>query len=153
MVPASDSPGIRIPPPVVMLLGFLAGMALDALLGLPGFDGWRGLALLLILLGLALGLWGGSTFVRHHTCILPHHRATTVVTSGPYRFSRNPMYVGFTLVYLGVAVALGRIGPILTVLPALFALYVVVIRREERYLAAKFGSEYEEYRRAVRRWL
>lgn len=149
----ADSPGIVVPPPIIFLLGFLVGMGLDALLGLPRFvtPGYTGPAL--ILLGAAVGFWGALTFLRHGTGILPHHRATLIVSNGPYRFSRNPMYLGLAVVFLGVATMLGRIGPLLTLLPTLAALQYLVVAREERYLAAKFQAEYDAYRGRVRRWL
>lgn len=153
MAPPSDSPGIRIPPPIIFLLGFLAGMALDTVLGLaryeaPGFAGPS-----LMVLGAAVGFWGAATFHRHRTGILPHHRATLVVTSGPYRFSRNPMYIGLSFVHIGTATMLGRLGPLLLLLPTLAALQYLVVAREERYLETKFGEEYRHYRARVRRWL
>lgn len=149
----TDAPGIVVPPPVVFLLGFLAGMGLDAVLelqrfALPGFVGPT-----LIVLGAALGLWGAATFRRHRTGILPHQAAVTVVTTGPYRLTRNPMYLGLATVYVGTAILLGRVGPLLLMLPTIAALHRLVIAREERYLAIKFGDEYRRYRQRVRRWL
>ncbi len=153
MPPPTDAPGIVVPPPIVFLLGFLAGMGLDAVLDLqrftlPGFVGPT-----LMLAGAATGLWGAATFRRHRTGILPHQAAVTVVTTGPYRFTRNPMYLGLATVHVGTAMLLGRTGPLIALLPTIAALQYLVIAREERYLAAKFGESYRRYRQRVRRWL
>jgi protein-S-isoprenylcysteine O-methyltransferase Ste14 len=153
MARSPDSPGIRVPPPILFLAGFLTGMAIDALLALPRFTPPPLLGPALIVLGAAIGSWAVATFLRHRTGILPHHPASAVVTAGPYRFSRNPMYVALAIAYLGAATRLGRIGPICTLLPALGVLSLTVIAREERYLATKFAGAYDAYRRRVRRWL
>jgi protein-S-isoprenylcysteine O-methyltransferase Ste14 len=84
---------------------------------------------------------------------VPGNRATTIIVrTGPYRFSRNPIYLAFTLFQIGVAAWFNSLGLLLALVPAL-ALMVVVIRREERYLEARFPSEYLLYKRTVRRWL
>jgi protein-S-isoprenylcysteine O-methyltransferase Ste14 len=75
------------------------------------------------------------------------------VRRGPYRFSRNPVYLAFTLVQIGLAAWVNSLGLLLTLLPALALMTVVVIPREERYLEARFPTEYPPYKRAVRRWL
>jgi len=77
---------------------------------------------------------------------------TTIVRTGPFRFSRNPIYLAFTLIQLGLAAWINSLWLLLTLLPAL-ALMEVVIRREERYLEARFPSEYLPYKRTVRRWV
>lgn len=78
--------------------------------------------------------------------------ATAVVRTGPFRFTRNPIYLAFTLFQIGIAASLNSLGLLLTLVPAL-AIMAVVIRREERYLEARFAKEYLPYKRAVRRWL
>jgi protein-S-isoprenylcysteine O-methyltransferase Ste14 len=75
------------------------------------------------------------------------------VRSGPFRFSRNPIYLAFTLLQLGLAAWVNSLGLLLTLLPALALMMRVVIPREERYLEARFPTEYLAYKRAVRRWL
>lgn len=119
------------------------------------------LPLALALLG---GLIGGALwlaldgramlrFRRAGTSIAPTKPTTALVTSGPYRLTRNPMYVGMACLYAGLALALGVIWA-LAVLPlVLLAVDRLVIVREERYLEGKFGEEYREYMRRARRWL
>jgi len=90
--------------------------------------------------------------LRARTNIDPYKPSTALVTGGPYRFTRNPIYVAMTLLYVGAALSF-RIIPALILLPvALLLLQFGVIRREERYLEAKFGDRYREYRSSVRRW-
>ena len=90
--------------------------------------------------------------LRARTNIDPYKPATALVTGGPYRFTRNPIYVAMTLLYVGAALSF-RIIPALILLPiALLLLQFGVIRREERYLEAKFGDRYRQYRSRVRRW-
>ena len=79
-------------------------------------------------------------------------RTAPVVTDGPFRFTRNPLYVAATGVYLGVALWVDGLVPLLLAVPMMAILHWGVVRREERYLAAKFGEPYREYRSRVRRW-
>lgn len=151
-------PGVRFPPPALFVAGLLAGWALHRhvrALALPGLApaAARGVGLGLVLAGLALAGWGVVTFRRARTAIIPHYPASRVVDGGPYRFTRNPMYTGFTVVYLGVAALLGSAWPLLLLPLVLVALVRLVIAREERYLRAAFGADYEGYCARVRRWL
>ena len=156
--PLGSGPGVRYPPPVLFGLGLAAGWLLDHAFALPIVGpatrpatepvGW-----LLVVLGTALSGWGLATFRNAGTAIRPDRPASVLVTHGPFRLSRNPMYVGLCLGYLGVTVLVDSAWPLLS-LPALIAiLQLTVIRLEERYLAATFGLAYDEYRRRVRRWL
>jgi protein-S-isoprenylcysteine O-methyltransferase Ste14 len=103
--------------------------------------------------GQAIGAAGVATFRGQGTSMIPGRRASTLATTGPYVYSRNPMYLGLTASYLGGSLLLGTWwAPI--ALPAIVA-YVDrnVIRREEAYLRRRFGAEYEEYSRHTRRWI
>ena len=87
------------------------------------------------------------------TNVDPYRPATAIVTGGPYRFTRNPIYVGFTLMYVGIFALANALLPIL-LLPAVQQLMRRgVIEREERYLERKFGDEYLQYKERVRRWI
>jgi protein-S-isoprenylcysteine O-methyltransferase Ste14 len=150
-------PGVRFPPPLLFVSGFLAGWLIHRALPLAIAGGRRpvtsAIGWLLIAAGLTIIAAGLLTFVRHRTAILPHHAASRLVTTGPYRFTRNPMYVGITSLYLGLALLTAMAWPLLLLPAVLFALWRFVISREERYLASEFGSDYEEYRRKVGRWV
>lgn len=78
---------------------------------------------------------------------------TTIVRSGPFRFSRNPIYLAFTLLQAGIAAWMNSLAALLTLVPALTLMMFVVVPREERYLETHFPGEYLPYKRAVRRWL
>jgi protein-S-isoprenylcysteine O-methyltransferase Ste14 len=104
-------------------------------------------------LGVALAAWGMATFRRAKTAIHPHHSASRLVTHGPYRFTRNPMYTGLTLAYLGGSALLDSAWPIVVLPIVLVVLFKTVISREEMYLSDAFGAEYTEYVASVRRWL
>ncbi len=92
-------------------------------------------------------------FRRAGTPPEPHKPTTAIVTSGPYRFTRNPIYVSFTLVQLGIALWTGSGWILALLVPVIVLMHYGVIAREERYLERKFGDEYNEYRRHVRRWV
>jgi protein-S-isoprenylcysteine O-methyltransferase Ste14 len=106
-----------------------------------------------ILIGLSLAVWGLVTFFRARTAVMPDRGARRLVVEGPYRISRNPMYVGLSALYLGLGMLFNVAWPIVLFPLALLALDRLVIRREERYLLDAFGAEYAAYCRRVRRWL
>jgi protein-S-isoprenylcysteine O-methyltransferase Ste14 len=152
-------PGVYFPPPFLFVAGYLAAWLLDrvARFRFVGGDasrvpvvaaGWAVLAL-----GLAVMLWGFGTFLGKRTAIIPNKAASRLVIAGPYRYSRNPMYTGMTIAYTGVALLTNRAWALVLLPLVLGALYLLVIRREERYLGGAFGDEYATYRRTVRRWL
>ena len=151
-------PAVPFPPPLLFVAGFVAGWLLERRWPLgagPGTDraAWEVKGATNAAAGLAVMAWGLLTFARHRTAIIPNRPASRLVTGGPYRFTRNPMYVGFVCLYVGGALLTGLWWP-LVLLPAVLALLVaLVVRREERYLAEAFGAEYAAYRARVRRWL
>lgn len=108
---------------------------------------------LLSLVAVALFIYAVRTFRAAGTPIPGNQPTTTIVRAGPYRFSRNPIYLGFSLFQLGLALWLNSLSLLLTLIPAIALMSSVVIPREERYLAARFPSEYVSYKAAVRRWL
>lgn len=122
-------------------------------LRLPGTAVVTVLGGVLLVAGTALTAAGVAAVVRHRTALLPHHAVSTLVTSGAFRLSRNPMYTGFALAYLGGGLLLGSWWPLLTLPAVLVAVRRLVIDREERYLGSRFGDEYARYRQEVRRWL
>lgn len=155
--PRAEGPGVRFPPPLLHVLGFGIAVLLHRVRPWPlvGYAavvrlsvGWA-----LVALGLATILWGMATFVKGGTAIIPNQPASRLVSTGPYRFTRNPMYLGFSVSYLGGTLLVNSVWPLLVLPVVLGLLYVLVIAREERYLAATFGPEYGEYQSRVRRWL
>ena len=96
---------------------------------------------------------GVQRFRREHTTVLPFGGTSQLVTSGVYRFTRNPMYVGMSFAYAGLALSLNTVWCLLFLPVALVSVYVLAIRPEERYLSRKFGEQYHRYSKKVRRWI
>jgi protein-S-isoprenylcysteine O-methyltransferase Ste14 len=155
---AGRGPGVRFPPPILFVAGFAAAWYLDTRLEFV-IDGTgpgpvqTAIGLLMLAGGLLMMAWGMKTFVYHRTPIVPISRARALVRSGPYRFSRNPMYVGLTSAYLGGALVTNMAWPLVLLPFVLVALVSFVIRKEEAYLQSEFGADYDLYCRQVRRWL
>lgn len=154
-VAPDDTAGVIAPPPVLfagtLAAALLLGRRRPARLLPPRVA--RPLGVGLLAGGFALGGWAARTMLEAGTPLDPAEPVTAIVTAGPYQYSRNPIYVGMTLVYLGAAALANSRWPVIA-LPAL--LQVVqrgVIAREERYLEQRFGDEYRHYQASVRRWL
>lgn len=156
-----DTPGVLLPPPLIYF-GFLAAgwglgllahqFSLNMGLGLA-VEARRGLALALILGGLLLDGAAAGHFRRLGTPPEPWKPTTVLATGGLYKFSRNPIYLGFAITYLGLAIAMDSPIALALLIPCLIVVDRFVIAREERYLAGKFGAEYQAYKGKVRRWL
>jgi protein-S-isoprenylcysteine O-methyltransferase Ste14 len=152
-----DSPGVRFPPPLVYLGALLLGLGAERFVALRFFGvDWQLLAAtgaFLFVVGAAITLAATGLFRRLGTKVRPSQPTTLIATTGPYRWTRNPMYLAMTLMYAGLAI--GFDGPIaLALFPLiLMAIQTQVIAPEERYLEAKFGDDYRRYKAKVRRWL
>jgi protein-S-isoprenylcysteine O-methyltransferase Ste14 len=152
-----NSAGVRFPPPFIYLGTLLLGLAAERFVPLRSFglDRWAlvSTGALLFVTGAATMLAAARLFRRLGTNIPPSQPTTRIATTGVYRCTRNPMYLGMALVYAGLAI--GFDGPIaLALLPlVLIVIQTQVIAREERYLEAKFGDDYRRYKAEVRRWL
>ena len=152
-----DSPGVNLIPPVVFLACLLAGGLLE--LCLPTrMVMFSGLASLF--LGLALGAAGfvfmavaHERFKRIGTNVPPNRPATTLVVQGAYRFSRNPMYLGGSAIFIGIALAANSLWLLAAYLPLGLYLTLYVIPREEAYMTRAYGDDYRAYCRRVRRWI
>lgn len=148
-------PATRLPPPLIYALVLLLAWRLDRLWPWPLRIGkaaepiaWSLIALALV--GFAWALW---SIWRQRTTVNPYKGASSLVTSGPFAFSRNPIYLCDWLVYAGVTLLLRSIWPLLFV-PLVWALMrYAVIAHEENHLRAKFGATYSVYCERVRRWL
>jgi protein-S-isoprenylcysteine O-methyltransferase Ste14 len=111
------------------------------------------IGVVLVVAAIALFISAVRTFRNAGTPVPGDLPTTAIVRAGPYRFSRNPIYLAFTLFQVGIAAWVNSFAVLLMVLPALALMVLVVIPREERYLEARFPSEYLAYKREVRRWL
>ena len=111
------------------------------------------LGIALLVLGLAIAIPARRALRAAGTNVDPMRPASAVVTSGPYRFSRNPLYVALTLLYTGLSLIFDTWWGIVLLLPVLWVMHQGVVRREERYLERKFGGAYRQYRSRVRRYV
>ena len=156
---ASDHSGVFIPPPLVYVVPLAVGILLQRFypIAILPRNVPRNLALVagvtLIVLGIALAILAFAEFRRARTSPIPIRPTTAIVETGPYRFTRNPMYVSLALAYLGVTLWVDSLWPLLFLPIVLFTMQRAVIAREERYLEAKFGGEYRGYKTRVRRWI
>ena len=153
-----EHPGVVFPPPLLFVIGFGIGLLIDR--QYPMFMnlnsgviysvaiGWG-----VIGVGLGIMLWGVITFFRFRTAIFPNRPASDLVIAGPYRFTRNPMYVGLTLAYTGGSLVCLTFWPFVFLPLVLWSLTRWVILPEERYLSSEFGSSYVTYTQQVRRWI
>jgi protein-S-isoprenylcysteine O-methyltransferase Ste14 len=153
--PEEDRPGVRVAPPLLFVLPILASLALEWFVPISFVHGalrWITGALIVIV-GTALNVGGFITQKRAGTDPIPFNPSTRIVAHGLYRFTRNPMYIGFALWTLGLAVLTDSAWTLFTVPLGLVLIDRIVITREERHLARKFGEEYLNYKRRVRRWI
>jgi len=148
-------PSTLVPPPLVYAsalglawwlegrwsLGFVPGEA-------GRLAGWG-----LIVLGLAGFVWALVAIWGHRTTVNPYKAASSLVTRGPFAYSRNPIYVSDWFVYLGATLLLGSAWPLLLAPPVWLVMRYGVIAHEEVHLRAKFGDAYRDYLTRVRRWL
>ncbi len=154
--PKTDNPGVRFPPPLIFFLTGLAGWFVGKVTGFLVFSLSPLLqvaALVLLGLGVVLFVWSTMPFLTHKTSLLPWTPDSKLLTAGPYRFSRNPMYAGMALLYLGLSLQLGSGLAMILILPVILVINQYVIKGEEAYLTRTFGHEYQEYQKRVRRWL
>jgi len=149
-----DHPGVVAHPPS-LYLGFLVlAWVLDRVVPLPvGIpESTRSLGVLLVPPSLALMIWGRQTMVRAGTNVRPSRPSTALVTGGPFRFSRNPLYVAVTALYLACAWMTRVEWALVLVIPLALIVHYGIVRREERYLEQKFGDDYRAYCTQTRRW-
>ena len=152
---AADNPGVIVRPPFLYIGAFVAVLLLRAVWPLPILDRplTRWLGVFSLLLGLALAVRGRRALTAAGTNVNPSRPATTIVSSGPYRFSRNPLYVALTLLFIGLTLAVDTWWGFVVLIPVLIVMHFGVVLREERYLTKKFGDSYRRYRANVRRYL
>jgi protein-S-isoprenylcysteine O-methyltransferase Ste14 len=156
MADTADNAHVIIRPPLAWGLAVVAGLALDWLVDLPFLpagvpSGWLGA--ILFVLALALFAWAIMTMTRAGSNVPTNRPSTTIVESGPYRFSRNPIYLGMFLALIGFAMAFDNPWLLMILVPFALVIRYGVVAREEVYLERKFGDVYRGYRSRVRRWL
>ena len=149
-----DNPGVIVFPPLLFAGTLIVGLLLQWVMPwyvLPHLLA-RSLGVLLVVLSILIASWARATMRKAGTNINPNKPSLAIATQGPFRFSRNPLYLSLLGLYLGITLLFNTLWPLLLAVPLLFVAHYGIIRREERYLEAKFGDSYRTYRARVRRW-
>jgi len=152
----ADTADVLIHPPIAWALAFLAGIALKWLVPLTFLpadfpSGWLGATV--FILALALGVWAVVTMTKGGSNVPTNRPSITIVQNGPYRFTRNPIYLGMFLGQIGLAILFDNLWLLITLVPFALVIHYGVVAREEGYLGRKFGDVYRNYCSRVRRWL
>jgi len=152
---STDNAGVKFPPPFIFLLSILIGLGLQrfwpmsvvpATLALP-------LGVASIVFALVLVILGFRELRRHKTTIRPDEPSSAIVKTGPYRFTRNPLYVSLSALQLGIGLWTNILWVVVMLIPVWIVMTTQVIAREEAYLERAFGEEYSSYKASVRRWI
>ncbi|PVE23756.1 isoprenylcysteine carboxylmethyltransferase family protein [Microvirga sp. KLBC 81] len=156
MADTADTAQVIIRPPLAWGLAVIVGFALNWLMPLSFLPvgqpaGWLGG--MVFVLALALAVWAIVTITKAGSNVPTNLPTTTIVESGPYRFTRNPIYLGMFLGLIGLAIAFDNLWLLMTLVPFAIVIRYGVVAREEAYLERKFGDVYRGYRSRVRRWL
>ncbi|MGE5521823.1 MAG: methyltransferase family protein [Candidatus Dadabacteria bacterium] len=149
-----SSSTLRIPPPLYYLMAILAMILLHlfAPLGRWLHYPWRLIGIVFILSGFSLSVGSAMYFRKLGTKTTPGTKPTLVVTTGPFRFTRNPMYLGLLTILVGISILLGTISPLI-VIPVIFLVFHTFVSREEKWMEEWFGDYYLSYKKKTRRWL
>lgn len=148
-------PGVRLHPPVIFAISILAGIGLHRAwpLAMPWEQHGRVLAVCILAIVAVLAFWSLYEFFRARTDVRPDRPDSALITTGPYRYTRNPLYIGLSLVQLSAASWLNNLWVLLLLPLSIVVITKYAIAREERYLEKLFGQEYLHYKARVRRWL
>lgn len=151
----NDTAGVVAPPPLIYLAGLIAGLLLHAVRPLPFLpQRWAKLiGSAIIALSFVPGGTAFAAMRRANTPPEPWEPTTAIVTGGPFRYTRNPIYLSFTLLFAGIATLINSLTVLVSLPVVLFIMQRGVIEREEAYLERKFGAEYTQYKARVRRWI
>lgn len=152
---SQDSPNVISCPPLVFAGALALGFLLNWLFPMRSFSSQRLQLLggLVSFAGTAIGLWGVWALHRAGTNVRPDRPVTALVTNGPFRYSRNPLYLAMTLVCSGIALYTGTVWLLATLVPAVAGVHWKIVRREEQFLERRFGDDYRAYKAQVHRWI
>jgi protein-S-isoprenylcysteine O-methyltransferase Ste14 len=152
--PPTDAAHVIVFPPLLFAAALALGLLVHLIIPVhplpPVLARIAGAALFVA--SAALATWGENILRRAGTNVHPNEPTLAIVTDGPFAYSRNPLYLATTGLYVGVTLLVNALWPLVLLVPVLLVLRWGVIAREEQYLAQKFGANYEEYRSRVRRW-
>lgn len=151
----NDNANVRIHPPVLMLIHLVTVFLLEWLVPLPlpvpslvYVIGW-----IVVFLGLVTAFGALRQMIQAHTSPDPHSPTTSVVTTGVFRFTRNPIYVGYLCVLISIPLIFGNYWGLVAAPVQVYLFNRLIITREESYLSGKFGQDYLDYKSKVRRWV
>lgn len=148
-------PGVRIHPPLIFGFSILCGIGLDRwyALPIPGIENGMLAGGILISFATVIALWALIGFYRAGTDVRPDEPDSALLTGGPYRYSRNPLYIVLILIQVTAALWLNMLWVLLLAPVSAIVIHYYAVAREERYLEQQFGQEYLDYKKRVRRWL
>lgn len=150
-----DHPGVRVPPPLIFVIFLAVGLAVDSAWfdGRAAATGWTVAGVAVAVAGVSLMVASARLFRKSGVNLEPWKPTSALVTAGPYRLSRNPIYLGMAVASAGVAIAASSLAGLAAVCVAVFVIQVYAVAREERYLARRFGADYAAYKARVRPWI
>ncbi len=151
----NDNPGVKLPPPISFLGLGLIGVGMEYVIPLSiGIDSWANyLGGGVIIVSILSIMFMFKLYKRYETEIEPWKTTSKIITTGPYKYSRNPVYIFFCGVPIGLGIAFNTYWALFAFIPALIIVYYTAVKKEEKYLETKFGQEYLDYKAKVRRWL
>lgn len=152
------APRVPVPPPLLFAMALLLGIVVHRILPVAAAppSALPFLRLVGIFLSISSGVLAAAAFVtldRHHTTFRTDRPVSALVTSGPFRSTRNPMYLSLAILIAGVSALVNSLWPLALLVPVIVVVQRLAIAPEERYLAELYGSAYGQYCRRVRRWL
>jgi protein-S-isoprenylcysteine O-methyltransferase Ste14 len=154
-VKSKDNAGVKLPPPLVFLSITLVGFLIEYLspLSMGVSSTYQFLGILLIFICFVSIVMISKIFKKRETAIKPWESTTNIISTGPYKYSRNPIYVLLCGLPIGLGIYFNSYWVLFAFIPALLLVYLSAVKREEKYLESKFGQEYLAYKGKVRRWL
>jgi protein-S-isoprenylcysteine O-methyltransferase Ste14 len=152
---SNDNPGVKFPPPAIFLISILIGLGIHRVFPMAVVPSALAtpLGVLFCAAAASLAILGFRELGRHKTTFRPDASSSTIVKTGPYRFTRNPLYVSLSTLQLGIGLWTNNLWIVLMLLPVWIIMTTQVIAREESYLERAFGEEYSSYKASVRRWI
>lgn len=146
---------VKFPPPLVFLILMLAAYGVHHFwpMRLGSLSEFKYIGVVVIILGICIVILARRSFKRAETSIEPWRPTTKIVSTGIFSYSRNPIYVAFCFISIGIGAFFNSIWILLSFIPSAVIIYYIAIKKEEAYLEEKFGEEYVYYKNKVRRWL
>ena len=150
-----NGPGVKFPPPLIFLVLMIAAYGAQHFwpIGIGSSWGLKYVGVGIVILGVCIVILTSRSFKRAETNIEPWKPTTRIISTGVFAYSRNPVYVAFCLVPIGIGIFLSSLWILISFIPSSFLVYCTAIRKEEAYLEKRFGEEYLRYKNQVRRWL